>query len=104
MKNTRYRASTITIRVTDLEKEIISRRAFRNGQSVSAYIIESAIEKDKRMTLEIIPLVKAIRKLTDTVRLFDKEMCDRKQRTAALDDLVVNQNKICEMMLHIAGN
>ena len=100
----RYRSTSITIRTTVREKELITRCAQKQGYSISAYLIESAIHSESSICSAVLPLVKEIRKLSNIIKTMDQSLCDADRRTPALDDVVELQKQICEMMQTIAIN
>lgn len=100
---TRRRGLTITLRVTDCEKEAIIRQAERRGQTISRYLIEKAVFEKSDSGLTIKRLTVEVGKLCRIVSALDKNMCNNHMRSASLDDVIAMQRDIYSEMLKLSA-
>ena len=99
----RRRGLTITLRVTDYEKDAIIRQAERRGQTISRYLIEKAVFEKSDSGLTIKSLTVEVGKLCRIVSALDKNMCNNHMRSASLDDVIAMQRDIYSEMLKLSA-
>ena len=112
MTNQKNPTTTITIRLTETEKNAIICKARSRRESITRFVIESAVTNESRRMKDLRPILIKIRTLTDTVKEMNKSLCERGLRTAgdtdaedpALDDIVDLQRDIFSLLQEYAAN
>ena len=104
MSTRNTRTETITIRLTDAEKITIVRKAEKRMQSITRYVIESAIVAEPRSIKEIRPVLETVRKLTDEIRRINKQQHRDGIAKEALYEIAKKQQDIFELLQRFAAN
>ena len=104
MMNQKKSTETITIRLTEIEKNAIVSRARNSRKSITRFVIESAVTGENKPTKEVRAILIRISELTDVVRQLDKSICERELRTPALDDIADQQKEIHSLLQRYVAN
>lgn len=104
MTNQKNPTTTITIRLTETEKKAIICKARSRRESITRFVIESAVTNESRRMKDLRPILIKIRTLTDMVKEMNKSLCERGFRTPALDDIVDLQRAIFSLLQEYAAN
>ena len=74
MKENRKRNKTLTIRLTETEKEMLVRNAKRTCKSLTDYIVYLSLESTTKSTNEIKPLIIELKRLADQLNSINEKL------------------------------
>ena len=74
MKENRKRNKTLTIRLTETEKEMLVRNAKRTCKSLTDYIVYLSLESTTKSTNEIKPLIIEFKRLVDQLNSINEKL------------------------------
>ena len=74
MKENRKRNKTLTIRLTETEKEMLVRNAKRTYKSLTDYIVYLSLESTTKSTNEIKPLIIELKRLADQLNSINEKL------------------------------
>lgn len=74
MKENRKRNKTLTIRLTETEKEMLVRNAKRTCKSLTDYIVYLSLESTTKSTNEIKPLIIEFKRLADQLNSINEKL------------------------------
>ena len=95
--------TTITIRLTETEKNAIVCRANRRRKSITRFVIESTADEDRPMRNVREILVK-IKKLTDSIRQMDRSIRDKEITDLNMENILDMQKDIYSLLIKLAAN
>ena len=74
MKENRKRNKTLTIRLTETEKEMLVRNAKRTCKSLTDYIVFLSLESTTKVTNEVKPLIIELKRLADQLNSINEKI------------------------------
>ena len=74
MKENRKRNKTLTIRLTETEKEMLVRNAKRTCKSLTDYIVFLSLESTTKATNEVKPLIIELKRLADQLKSINEKI------------------------------
>ena len=74
MKENRKRNKTLTIRLTETEKEMLVRNAKRTCKSLTDYIVFLSLESTTKVTNEVKPLIIELKRLADQLNSINEKL------------------------------
>ena len=101
MKENRKRNKTLTIRLTETEKEMLVRNAKRTCKSLTDYIVYLSLESTTKSTNEIKPLIIELKRLADQLNSINEKIESGDLHSFNFQDVLDEQKIIYEQLLEL---
>lgn len=102
MSKQRRRDTTLTIRLTKVEKERIERNAKRAERSITDYIVLLSLEMPIHVAEDVKPLLIELKRIGNNLNQIAAKINSGVFRSYNFQDVVDEQKKIYEQLLEIA--
>lgn len=102
MSKQRRRDTTLTIRLTKVEKERIERNAKRAERSITDYIVLLSLEMPIHVAEDVKPLLIELKRIGNNLNQIAAKINSGVFRSYDFQDVVDEQKKIYEQLLEIA--
>lgn len=101
MKENRKRNKTLTIRLTENEKEMLVRNAKRTYKSLTDYIVFLSLESTTKVTNEVKPLIIELKRLADQLNSINEKIESGDLHSFNFQDVLDEQKIIYEQLLEL---
>lgn len=101
MKENRKRNKTLTIRLTETEKEMLVRNAKRTYKSLTDYIVFLSLESTTKVTNEVKPLIIELKRLADQLNSINEKIESGDLHSFNFQDVLDEQKIIYEQLLEL---
>ena len=101
MKENRKRNKTLTIRLTETEKEMLVRNAKRTCKSLTDYIVFLSLESTTKATNEVKPLIIELKRLADQLNSINEKIESGDLHSFNFQDVLDEQKITYEQLLEL---
>ena len=101
MKENRKRNKTLTIRLTETEKEMLVRNSKRTYKSLTDYIVFLSLESTTKVTNEVKPLIIELKRLADQLNSINEKIESGNLHSFNFQDVLDEQKIIYEQLLEL---
>lgn len=101
MKENRKRNKTLTIRLTETEKEMLVRNAKRTCKSLTNYIVFLSLESTTKATNEVKPLIIELKRLADQLNSINEKIESGDLHSFNFQDVLDEQKITYEQLLEL---
>ena len=101
---TRHRNKTLSIRLSENEKELLIRKAKQRGQNITEYILSTVLYESDVDHVYLIEMLKVLRKVSDRLDLIENTVSQNKDLTTLFHEILDKQKEINNQIIKFSAD